>query len=131
MPSRPKTFQARRQQDRQALNAQYDARRGSARSRGYSAAWDKAAALFKRRHRLCLGRVTAAEVVDHVEPHKGDRDKFWNEARWQSSCKWHHDVVKQALEAMFYGGEITLDDLWLNSAAAIRLTLERLGQFDG
>lgn len=131
MPGRPIIFRSRSQADRAALNAAYDARRGSARARGYSAAWDDAAALFKRQHPLCLGceaigRVTAAGLVDHVEPHKGDPIKFWNANMWQASCKWHHNVVKQILERGFARGEIKVADLWLNRSAAIRVTMANL-----
>jgi 5-methylcytosine-specific restriction protein A len=131
MPGRPTIFRARAHVDRAALNAEYDKRRGSARVRGYSAAWDNAAVQFKRQHPLCLGceaigRVTATEVTDHVEPHKGDPAKFWNADMWQPSCAWHHDVVKQILERMFARGEIKVADLWLNSAVAVRVTMASL-----
>jgi len=48
--------------------------------------------------RECLkeGKVTPATDVDHVQPHRGDRDKFWNGAM-QSLCKVHHGA-KTALE---------------------------------
>lgn len=132
MPSRPKTFHARPQASRAELNAAYDARRGSARKRGYVGQWDLASAVFKRKHPLCLGceavgRVVATEVTDHVEPHRGDMAKFWNGELWQPACRWHHDVVKQKLEALFDRGEILVADLWLDSAIARRLTLAELG----
>ncbi|MEQ1901878.1 MAG: hypothetical protein ABL866_14240 [Devosia sp.] len=68
--------------------------------------------------------MTAAELVDHVEPHKGDTKKFWDKAMWQSSCRWHHDVVKQRLELMWARGQIGIADLWLNSPVAIKLSTE-------
>lgn len=37
------------------------------------------------------GRRTAATVVDHVEPHRGDWDLFTDPANLQSLCKYHHD----------------------------------------
>ncbi|WP_234891808.1 hypothetical protein [Sinorhizobium meliloti] len=40
---------------------------------------------------------------------------------WQSSCKWHHDSVKQRLEKLYASGNIRLGDLWLNSAVAVRI----------
>lgn len=54
-------------------------------------------------HPLCVmceaeGRVTAATVVDHATPHRGDADLFWDRANWQSLCKRHHDSDKQAQE---------------------------------
>ncbi len=113
------------------MNVEYDERRGTARARGYGARWDKASIGFKRCHPLCLGceaigRVVPTEVTDHVEPHKGDMAKFWNAAMWQPSCQWHHDVVKQMLERRYAQGELEVADLWLNSAAAVRLTLALL-----
>lgn len=61
---------------------------------------------FKRQHPLCLGsqsigRVSATEVTDHVEPQKADPAKFGNADMWQPSCKWHHDLAKQLLERAF------------------------------
>lgn len=58
------------------------------------------------------GRVTAATVVDHIEPHRlawalasGEADaiaaaraRFWDRDNWQSLCKTHHDGAKQAEE---------------------------------
>jgi 5-methylcytosine-specific restriction protein A len=35
--------------------------------------------------------VVAAEVVDHVTPHRGNRETFWNQENWQSLCKQCHD----------------------------------------
>jgi 5-methylcytosine-specific restriction protein A len=100
--------------------------RGGARRRGYDSAWDKAAAIFKARHPWCrgcaaLGQRRTTEVVDHVEPHKGDQIKFWMTSMWQPACRWHHDVIKPRLERMFADGEISRSDLWLDSAAAQRL----------
>lgn len=101
--------------------------RGSARERGYDARWDRDALAFRMRNPLCkgcqaVGRVEAATITDHVEPHRGDMALFWDRAKWQPSCQWHHDVVKQRLEAMFDAGKIGRADLWLDSAAAIALT---------
>jgi 5-methylcytosine-specific restriction protein A len=67
--------------------------------------------------------VTAADLVDHVVPHKGDAQVFWDRSRWQSACTWHHDVVKQRLEALYAKGLIGEADLWLNSEKAKELTL--------
>jgi 5-methylcytosine-specific restriction protein A len=38
------------------------------------------------------GRVTAATMVDHIIPHRGDQKLFWDsEHNWQSGCKLCHD----------------------------------------
>ncbi|MEP4195970.1 MAG: HNH endonuclease [Aliishimia sp.] len=37
-------------------------------------------------------------VVDHIKPHRGDMDLFWDERNLRSVCKKWHDQVKQSLE---------------------------------
>jgi 5-methylcytosine-specific restriction endonuclease McrA len=44
------------------------------------------------------GRVTAAQVVDHITPHKMDMVLFWDTDNWQSLCKRCHDSLKQRIE---------------------------------
>jgi 5-methylcytosine-specific restriction enzyme A len=53
-------------------------------------------------HPLCvmcemLGKLVPASVVDHVVPHKGDLERFFN-GPFQSLCKHHHDSAKQREE---------------------------------
>lgn len=125
----PSTFRPAHQPTREAQKREQDQRRGSARERGYSRAWDKAAAGFKNRHPLCLGceavgRLVATDCVDHVVPHKGDKVRFWERRNWQPSCRWHHDVIKQKLEGMFAKGQIGERDLRLDSEAARQLTIQ-------
>lgn len=105
----------------------YEKDRGSARVRGYNPRWDKASGTFKVRRPWCLGcqalgLQVKTEVVDHVEPHKGNQVKFWNTAMWQPACRWHHDVIKPRLERMYEAGEIAVSDLWLSSKQAISLS---------
>ncbi len=76
--------------------------RGSAAQRGYDARWRKARLRFLRQHPLCVecekqGRIKGATVVDHIVPHKGDHDLFWDTDNWQALCKRCHDR-KTALE---------------------------------
>ncbi|PKR57611.1 HNH endonuclease [Thalassospira lohafexi] len=75
---------------------QQDQKRGSASQRGYGSKWQKARDQFLKEHPLCcrceaVGLVTAATVVDHIIPHKGDQKLFWRRSNWQSLCKTHHD----------------------------------------
>lgn len=44
-----------------------------------------------------LGRVTAADTADHVVPHRGDPELFWNGAL-QSLCASCHSSLKQQQE---------------------------------
>lgn len=70
--------------------------RGTAHQRGYTSAWAKARRFFLDKHPLCaehqkLGDVVEATVVDHIVPHKGDKDLFWDRSNWQPLCKPCHD----------------------------------------
>jgi 5-methylcytosine-specific restriction enzyme A len=86
---------------RLAVRARSDARRGSAHSRGYDARWQKARLVFLACHAYrCAGYGlpphlarcrTVASVVDHIIPHRGDPDLFWDETNWQCLCKSCHD----------------------------------------
>ena len=75
---------------------QTEQRRGSAHSRGYTSAWAKARDAWLRVHPLCEhhrneGAYVAASVVDHVIPHRGDKQRFWDSGNWQALCKPCHD----------------------------------------
>lgn len=37
-------------------------------------------------------------VVDHIEPHRGDLDRFWDENNLMAVSKAYHDKTKQSLE---------------------------------
>lgn len=43
-------------------------------------------------------KTKAAEVVDHIKPHRGDAALFWDPANLQSLCKRHHDSDKKIAE---------------------------------
>lgn len=45
-----------------------------------------------------MGRVTSATVVDHIVPHRGNNELFWDKSNWQALCKPCHDRHKQRLE---------------------------------
>ena len=69
----------------------------SAAARGYDGRWRKARKTYLAAHPLCVaclkeGRYTKATVIDHIEPHRGDRTLFWNPSNWQSLCAHHHNV---------------------------------------
>lgn len=76
----------------------------SAAQRGYDHKWRKARLVHLDENPLCVycqrqGRVTAATVVDHKVPHRGDMNLFWDRANWQSLCGPCHSAVKQREEA--------------------------------
>jgi 5-methylcytosine-specific restriction protein A len=89
---------------------QYDSERGTANERGYDYRWQQASKMFLVSHPLCVecereGRITAASLVDHVVPHKGNQQLFWDESNWQPLCKEHHDI-KTAKEDGAFGNKI-------------------------
>ena len=59
---------------------------------------------------FCLERgiVEPATVVDHIEPHRGDLNKFAL-GRLQSLCKPCHDGAKRQIEQRGYRSDIGLD----------------------
>jgi 5-methylcytosine-specific restriction protein A len=127
MPVRPPTYRSPNQRSPEQVRADYERRRGSARSRGYDANWDRQAGDFKRAHPDCLGckavgRRSATAVVDHVIPHKGDRGLMWDKRNWQPSCRFHHDVVKQRLEDLYANGAVNEIELRLDSAKSVEIT---------
>jgi len=56
--------------------------------------------------RFCMmsDRVVAATVVDHIRPHRGDRDLFFNAENLQSLCATCHDTTKAEIERRGYHG---------------------------
>lgn len=47
--------------------------------------------------RMCLPQPVLATVCDHIEPHRGDPQKFWR-GPFQSLCAPHHNSAKQSEE---------------------------------
>ena len=85
MPTRPKSLIVRAN----------DKQRGTARERGYTTQWDKARKGFLAKHPLCVecernGRVAAATDVDHIVPHRGDMELFWDSGNWGALCARCH-----------------------------------------
>jgi len=66
------------------------------------ARWGQIRSIQLQLHPLCKmceeqGLLTAATVVDHIIPHKGNEELFFN-GPFQSLCKLHHDSSKQTEE---------------------------------
>ena len=75
----------------------------SANARGYTYRWQRERIQFLRAHPLCAmceaeGKLTPSDVVDHIDAHKGDQEKFWDARNWQALCKPCHDGTKQRME---------------------------------
>lgn len=70
--------------------------RGSAQERGYTHQWNVARNRYIKDNPLCRscreqGDINGANVVDHIEPHKGNMELFWDESNWQPLCTTCHN----------------------------------------
>src|SRR5450631_2236881 len=79
-----------------------------------STRWRAVSEHHRRIHPLCvrckeLGVVMEAQVTDHVVPHHGDPNLFWDPMNLQGLCKVHHDSDKQQLEQKGYTDDIGAD----------------------
>ena len=77
------------------------------------ALWHRRARRQLQREPLCAmcladGRVVAARIADHVEPHRGDPIKFWN-GKLQSLCAHCHESRKKRFEHRGYDNTIGVD----------------------
>ena len=54
--------------------------------------------------RYCLevGRVTAADTVDHVRAHRGEERAFWDADNLQSLCATCHNAIAQQRDTKGY-----------------------------
>ena len=64
--------------------------------------WRKIRKQHMTEYPLCVmceadGKIELARICDHIEPHKGDVDKFYA-GPFQSLCKLHHDSTKKRNE---------------------------------
>ena len=84
--------------------------KGSASSRGYGRQWQALRNRFIAQHPYCVecmkqGRLTFAQEVDHITPHRGDPRLLYDEDNLQSLCKVCHSR-KTAREDGAYGNAI-------------------------
>jgi 5-methylcytosine-specific restriction enzyme A len=91
VPQLPPKHQARAPSRRRAPED-----RPSSAARGYGYRWQKYRAAYLAANPLCVeclkrGETTAATVVDHVVPHRGDQVLFWAPTNHQPLCKPDHD----------------------------------------
>lgn len=70
--------------------------RGSAAKRGYNHRWRAARLVHLAEFPLCNECekhkiITEATIVDHITPHRGNQELFWNPENWQSLCAACHN----------------------------------------
>lgn len=80
------------EQHEQERMQRVEARRPTASQRGYGARWQRESARFLEEHPFCVcGNAHRSEVVDHIKPHRGDQELFWDQSNWQAMAKACHD----------------------------------------
>lgn len=77
--------------------------RPSASKRGYDSRWQKASKGFLAKHPFCVaclkeGKHEPATCVDHIRPHKGNKELFWDRTNWQPLCQRCHSRKTAAEE---------------------------------
>lgn len=82
--------------DKQAARKQYDANRPEWHGMYKSKRWLDARIRYLQRHPLCVecekqGRLTLGNTINHIIPHKGNYDLFWDEGNWETLCERCHN----------------------------------------
>lgn len=75
-------------------------KQGTAAQRGYGSRWTRASRAYRKQHPWCMEclrlgktmREATSKVlhVDHIVPHKGDMELFWDRRNWQTLCEECH-----------------------------------------
>lgn len=68
-----------------------DRARGTSTERLYDSRWRSYSLRFRGRHPFCWyclaqDRTTVAACVDHIDPHRGDRRRFWDTSNHAAAC---------------------------------------------
>lgn len=95
VPWKPKTHRPAGARSEAQRKADFDKRRGTAAERGYDARWRKLRSVVLFEEPLCRtclvrGYTTPASEVDHIVPHKGRRELFYDRTNLQAMCKSCH-----------------------------------------
>jgi 5-methylcytosine-specific restriction protein A len=94
--SHEEVFSDLRSRLKNRLQREYNRKRGSSTRQGYDARWRAARKHYLTEHPLCVeclkqGKLVPANIVNHIVPHKGDWQLFWDKSNWQALCKTCHD----------------------------------------
>lgn len=122
MPNRPPVFKPLGKPSKpmeSVRKAEYDKTRAGSSARGYGFKWQKARKRFLEENPLCVicqakQLVKAARIVDHIIPHKGNADLFWDKRNWQALCASCHSRKTATQDSSFAfkgGGDQSLHPL--------------------
>jgi len=75
----------------------------------YGRRWRNARLEHLTQHPFCVfceqqGMTRQATELDHIIPHKGNLELFWDESNWQGLCHDHHRGTKARMERSGYTG---------------------------
>jgi 5-methylcytosine-specific restriction protein A len=57
----------------------------------YTSKWKSARAKYLKENPICVSCGAPATVVDHIIPHRGNEELFWDKENWQSLCDGCHN----------------------------------------
>lgn len=73
------------------LGGEYEAYKNNPWNELYrSYRWKEASKEFLRKNPICVRCGGRATAVDHIKPHRGDEELFWDEFNWQPLCSECH-----------------------------------------
>ena len=73
-------------------------KRASEYKKLYDSKWRAYSIRFRLLNPKCVICGEPSEVVDHIIPHKGNKDIFWDKRYHQALCKRCHDSDKAKIE---------------------------------
>lgn len=79
----------------------YERARGTPTQRGYNFKWQKSSKLYLKNSPICVRCERPAQVVDHIIPHRGNKELFWDMNNWQPLCKHCHDTKTSTEDKYF------------------------------
>ncbi len=64
--------------------------RPTGRAAGYDVEWERVTRAYLAMHTRCAECGGRSQVVDHIQPHRGDKVLFWDRSNWQPMCRPCH-----------------------------------------
>lgn len=93
--------EARKEKERTLFKGTLRARSGAYHALYGSAKWKAMRRAFLARNPVCVMCGARAEVADHIAPHRGDAELFFNEANLQPLCRRCHSAKTLAENGFF------------------------------
>lgn len=53
---------------------------------------EKIGDVIPRKVRIAIDRIGLADVTDHIKPHRGDVNLFWDRSNWAGCCNACHTL---------------------------------------